>query len=136
MREHNRTVIANFRERNGKPEGDGMPLVLLTTTGARTGNAHTTPVCVREDGDDLIVAGSKGGMPEHPQWYKNLVANPEVTVEYLGDTYLARATTVTNSTDRDRLFEMMSAVIVGIYGYQDRCRDDRQIPIVRLDRIA
>jgi deazaflavin-dependent oxidoreductase (nitroreductase family) len=136
MREHNRTVIANFREQNGKPEGDGMPLVLLTTTGARTGNPHTTPVCVREDGDDLIVAGSKGGMPDHPQWYKNLVANPEVTVEYLGDTYRARATTVTNNADRDRLFEMMSAVIVGMYGYQDRCRDHRQIPIVRLDRIT
>jgi deazaflavin-dependent oxidoreductase (nitroreductase family) len=112
-----------------------MPLVLLTTTGARTGKPHTTPVCVREDGADLVVAGSKGGLPDHPQWYKNLVAHPELTVEYLGDTYRARATTVPNGPDRDRLFEMMSVVIVGLYQYQDRCRDRRQIPVVRLERL-
>jgi deazaflavin-dependent oxidoreductase (nitroreductase family) len=135
IREQNKGVIAQHRATGGKPADGAMPLVLLTTTGARSGKEHTTPVCVREDGDDLVVAGTKGGMPRHPQWYANLVANPELTVEYLGDTYRATSSTVENSPDRDRLFEMMSAVIPGIYGYQDRCRDTRQIPVVRLTRI-
>jgi deazaflavin-dependent oxidoreductase (nitroreductase family) len=112
-----------------------MPLVLLTTTGAKTGKQHTTPVCVREDGDDLVVAGSMGGMRKHPQWYRNLQANPELTVEYLGDTYRARAELVPNSLDRNRLFDMMNEVIVGLYGYQDRAAEHRQIPIIRLKRL-
>lgn len=135
MREQNKKVIADHRASGGKAAEGRMPLVLLTTVGARSGNEHTTPVCVREDGDDLIVAGSMGGMPGHPQWYRNLVANPELTVEYLGDTYRAGATTVENGPDRDRLFAMMSEVIPGLYQYQDRCRETRQIPIVRLRRL-
>jgi deazaflavin-dependent oxidoreductase (nitroreductase family) len=135
IREQNKAVIANFRETGGAPAEGSMPLVLLTTTGAKSGKQHTTPVCVREDGDDLIVAGSKGGTRTHPQWYRNLEADPELTVEYLGDTYRARATVVPNSLDRNRLFDMMSEVIIGLYQYQDRCRDHRQIPIIRLERI-
>jgi deazaflavin-dependent oxidoreductase (nitroreductase family) len=128
-------VIAEHRVHGGRRADGSAPLVLLTTTGAMSGRAHTKPVCVREDGDDLVVAGSLGGRPTHPQWYRNLVANPELTVEYLGQTYRAQAVTVTNSPDRDRLFHMMSEVIQGLYGYQDRCRDHRQIPVVRLQRL-
>jgi deazaflavin-dependent oxidoreductase (nitroreductase family) len=136
IREQNKLVIERFRQTGGEAAEGQMPLVLLTTTGAKSGNQHTTPVCVREDGDALVVAGTKGGTRTPPQWYRNLQANPELTVEYLGDTYRATATTVPNSTDRDRLFEMMSKVIPGIYGYQDRCAEHRQIPIVRLERLS
>jgi deazaflavin-dependent oxidoreductase (nitroreductase family) len=135
FRERNKQVIADYRATGGKPAGGGMPLVLLTTTGEKSGQEHVTPVCVREDAGDLIVAGSKGGMRTHPQWYRNLTANPELTVEFLGDTYRAKATTLPNSPDRDRLFGMMSEVIVDLYQYQDRCREHRQIPIVRLERL-
>ena len=76
------------------------PLVLITTVGTNTGNEHITPVCVVQDGVDLVVAGSAGGRSVHPQWYKNLAAKGEVTVEYLGDTYRARATAVPNSLER------------------------------------
>jgi deazaflavin-dependent oxidoreductase (nitroreductase family) len=84
MREFNKGVIANYRATGGK-DGDGalQPLVLLTTVGAKSGREHTTPVNVRKDGDDLIVAGTKGGYPTHPQWYQNLQSNPELTVEGL-----------------------------------------------------
>jgi deazaflavin-dependent oxidoreductase (nitroreductase family) len=133
MRERNRTIIAGYRETGGKDENMAA-LVLLTTTGSVSGNAHTTPVCVREDGDDLVVAGSMGGMAKHPQWYRNLSKTPELTVEYQGETYQAQAVTLENSPDRDRLFQMMSEVIPGLYGYQDKCRNQRQIPIVRLVR--
>jgi deazaflavin-dependent oxidoreductase (nitroreductase family) len=133
-RTRDEAVINEMRANAGRRPESGDPLVLLTTTGASSGKEHTKPVCVREDGDDLVVAGTVGGQSRHPQWYRNLVAHPELTVEYLGEVYRARAETVANSPDRDRLFHMMSEVIQGIYGYQDRCRDDRQIPIVRLVR--
>jgi deazaflavin-dependent oxidoreductase (nitroreductase family) len=121
--------------RNGGRLGSGQTLVILTITGARSGQQHEKPVCVREDGPDLVVAASAGGHRLHPQWYHNLVVNPELTAEYLGERFAARASTTLNSPDRDRLFQMMSEEIVGLYGYQDRCRDSRQIPIIRLTRI-
>ncbi len=134
IRESNKGVIAQYRESGGTGEGMAS-LVLLTTVGARSGQPHTTPVCVQEDGDRLVVAGSMGGMPTHPQWYKNLLVNPELTVEYRGKTFQARATTVPNSPERDVLFARMNEVITGLYGYQDRAASHRQIPIVSLEAL-
>jgi len=134
IRETNKQVINRYRESGGTSEGEAA-LVLLTTTGARTGQAHTTPVCVQEDGKRLIVAGTMGGRPMHPQWYRNLLANPELTVEYRGAKYAARATTLGNGPERDALFARMSEVIPGIYGYQDRAAPFRQIPVVALDPV-
>src|ERR1700728_2539019 len=131
IRETNKQVISRYRDSGGTGEGEAA-LVLLTTVGARSGNSHTTPVCVQEDGQRLIVAGTMGGRPTHPQWYRNLLANPELTVEYRGAKYQARATTLLNSPERDALFARMSEVIPGIYGYQDRAAPFRQIPIVAL----
>jgi deazaflavin-dependent oxidoreductase (nitroreductase family) len=119
----------------GGTTGSGQVLVILAITGARSGRRLLKPMCVREDGRDLVVAASAGGQPAHPQWYHNLVANPEVTVEYLGESFQATAAVVPNSTDRDRLFQSLSEEIIGLYSYQDRCRDTRQIPIIRLRRI-
>ena len=64
------------------------------------------------------------------------MANPELTVEYRGEQYRARATTVPNGPDRDRLSARMSGVIPGAYGYQDRYRDYRQVPVVPLERVV
>jgi deazaflavin-dependent oxidoreductase (nitroreductase family) len=127
-------MIAQLRANGGRTD-DGLVLVILETVGATTGRKHLKPVCVREDGSDLVVAATAGGQARHPQWYPNLVAHPEIRVEYLGESFTARASTVPNSPDRDRLVQMMSREIPGIYGYQDRCRDRRQIPIVRLERV-
>jgi F420H(2)-dependent quinone reductase len=127
-------IMADLRAHGGKTEA-GLILVILRIAGAKSGTVRDKPVCVKEDGDDLIVAGSAGGQSKHPQWYQNLVAQPEIVVEYLGESWRAAADTVANSPDRDRLFHMMSEEITGLYGYQDRCRDARQIPIVRLRRI-
>jgi deazaflavin-dependent oxidoreductase (nitroreductase family) len=134
IRETNKQVISRYRD-SGGANPDDAALVLLTTTGAHSGKTHTTPVCVQEDGNRLIVAGTMGGLPKHPQWYRNLLANPELTVEYRGDTYRAKATTLPNSPDRDALFARMSEVIPGIYEYQDRAAPFRQIPIVALEPI-
>jgi deazaflavin-dependent oxidoreductase (nitroreductase family) len=133
-RERDEAMIRDLRANSGRTS-DGNVLVILETVGAKTGRTHLKPVCVREDGADLIVAATAGGQPKHPQWYPNLVAHPEIRVEYLGESYRVRATTEPNSLERNRLFELMSREIPGIYGYQDRCREQRQIPIVRLQRI-
>ncbi|HVW40020.1 MAG TPA: nitroreductase/quinone reductase family protein [Amycolatopsis sp.] len=130
----NTSVIADLRANGGRTSA-GQTLVILTTVGARSGREQQIPVCVREDGGDLIIAASAGGQARHPQWYANIVASPVIGVEYLGERYRAEVTTVANGPDRDRLFQMMSEEITGIYGYQDKCRDHRQIPIMRLRRV-
>jgi deazaflavin-dependent oxidoreductase (nitroreductase family) len=126
-------VMAELRAGGGRTSG-GQTLVILTIRGAKTARPIQKPVCVREDGADLVIAASAGGQAKHPQWYQNLRTNPEITVEYLGESFPATISTVPNSADRDRLFEMLSQEITGLYGYQDRCRDSRQIPIVRITR--
>ena len=79
----NRQVIEEFRANAGRLGGkhEGRPLLLLTTTGRKTGRTHTTPVMYLADGNGYCVFASKGGAPEHPAWYRNLVANPRVIVE-------------------------------------------------------
>jgi deazaflavin-dependent oxidoreductase (nitroreductase family) len=129
----NASIMTEMRAHGGKTEA-GQTLVILTITGAKTGRTYDKPVCVREDGADLVVAASAGGQARHPLWYRNLVAHPEITVEYLDESFPATASTVANSLDRDRLFQMLSEEITGLYGYQDRCRESRQIPIIRLER--
>ena len=74
-------------------------------------------------------------MPTHPQWYRNLLADPELTVEYRGRAFRARASTVPNGPERDALFARMSEVVQGLYGYQDRAAPHRQIPIVLIHPI-
>jgi deazaflavin-dependent oxidoreductase (nitroreductase family) len=127
-------IVAEYRATGGIPAVGSPQLIVLHTIGQRTGITHVKPVCVIEDGDDLVVAGTMGGNPRHPQWYRNITANPELTVEYRGETFRVRATTEPNGATRDRLFAEMDTVIPGIHGYQDRCRETRQIPIIRLVR--
>ncbi len=127
-------VMAELRAHGGT-SGTGQVLVILAVTGPRSGRLIHKPMCVREDGTDLVVAASAGGQPRHPQWYRNLVVNPQVAVEYLGESFPATASVVPNSTDRDRLFQLLSEEIIGLYDYQDQCRDARQIPIIRLQRV-
>ena len=95
VNEFNRRVIEEFRAGAGVIVGrfEGMPLLLLTTRGARSGRGHTTPLAFLEDGGRLVVFGSKGGAPGNPDWYYNLLAQPTATVE-LGDESFAVDATV------------------------------------------
>ncbi len=79
----NQDLIAAFRVNGGKGIGPfvNRPVLLLTTTGAKSGQPRTTPLVYTTDGDRIVVIASKGGAPSHPAWYHNLVAHPEVTVE-------------------------------------------------------
>jgi deazaflavin-dependent oxidoreductase (nitroreductase family) len=127
----NQTVIERFRA-NGGDVGGPNPLLLLTTTGARSRQSRTTPVAYSSDGDHLVILASKGGAPTHPDWYHNLVANPLVTVELGTERFQAHAT-VAHGEERERLFAQHAALMPGFAEYQRNTA--RQIPVVILERV-
>jgi deazaflavin-dependent oxidoreductase (nitroreductase family) len=130
----NQQLISRYRATGGQLDGSARAraLLLLTTTGARSGRAHTTPVAYTRDGDDLVIIGSMGGAPRHPAWYHNLVAHPEVTVE-LGATRFAVRAVVTEGAERERLFAQMAAQMPGFAEYQRNTT--RQLPVIVLKRV-
>ncbi len=128
----NQHVIDEFRANRGRVGGpfEGGRLILLTTTGARTGSPHTNPVAYLPDGGDrILVITSAAGAPHHPQWYRNLVAEPRVTVEDGTFTYPATATVLTGA-DRDAAFARAAAHDSGWAAYQEKT--SRVIPVVAL----
>ncbi|MEV8092017.1 nitroreductase/quinone reductase family protein [Streptomyces nigra] len=132
----NQQVIEEFRANKGRVGGpfEGGRLLLLTTTGARTGRPHTTPVAYLPDGGErVLVIASAAGSPKHPAWFHNLVAHPEVTVESGAFTYPARAV-VLEGEERDRAFARAVAADPGWAAYQERT--DRVIPVVALYEIT
>lgn len=130
----NQQVIAEFRANEGRVGGpfEGGRLVLLTTTGARTGAPHTTPVAVLPDGERLLVIASAAGAPRHPAWFHNLRATPRVTVEDGLFTYEATAV-VLEGQERDLLFARACEADAGWAGYQ--ARTDRVLPVVALEPV-
>ena len=128
----NQHVIDEFRANDGVVSGRGSSLLLLTTTGAKSGRQHTTPLAYTRDGDRYIILASKGGAPTNPAWYHNLVAHPEVTVEVGGETFQSRAS-VAEGAERERLFNQMAAKMPGFADYQRNTT--RQIPVILLTRI-
>jgi deazaflavin-dependent oxidoreductase (nitroreductase family) len=129
---YNRQLIAQFRESGGAAMGD-RPLLLLTTTGARTGQERTTPMMYIEEGDRLLVVPSNAGAERHPDWYRNLVANPRVKVEVKGETYPADAV-VASGAERDALFARIAAQYPFFLEHQEKT--SRVIPVVALVRLA
>ncbi|WP_049578445.1 nitroreductase/quinone reductase family protein [Streptomyces sp. SBT349] len=128
----NLRVIEEFRAHGGRVGGpfEGARLLLLTTTGARSGAPHTTPVAYLPDGGErLLVIASAAGADRHPAWYHNLVANPRVTVEDGVFTYEAEATVLTGE-ERDRIFARAAEADPGWAEYQ--AKTDRVIPVVAL----
>ena len=132
----NDAVIEEFRANGGQVGGRfaGRPMLLLTTTGARSGQPRVTPLNFSTDGDRLVVIASKGGSPTHPDWYRNLVANPEVTIGLDGETFRARATTA-QEPERTRLFDRQAAQMPFFDGYRQRVTA-REIPVVVFERLG
>lgn len=134
----NESMIADFLS-GTEPFGGRFTkqtLLLLGTTGARSGEERTSPLAFQREGEQLLVSASAAGRDQHPAWYFNLVANPVVRIRiWDGDDLLDfRATaTVPQGAERDRLFERFSTVMPGFADYQSTT--DRLIPVVVLDRI-
>jgi deazaflavin-dependent oxidoreductase (nitroreductase family) len=134
MNDFNAQIIAEFRGNGGEVGGPfaGATIVLLTTTGARSGQPRTNPVVARIEGDNLYVFASKAGAPTNPDWFHNLVAHPEVTVELGTDTFTARAEVV-QGDERDRVYAAQAAEFPNFAEYE--ASTDRVIPVVRLVRV-
>ncbi|WP_030665313.1 nitroreductase/quinone reductase family protein [Streptomyces rimosus] len=132
MNPFNHRVIEEFRSNGGCVGGEftGQTLLLLTTTGARSGLPRTTPVLYLPDGTDrLAVFASNGGSPAAPAWYRNLTAHPLATVEVGTRTYRARAVEVTGE-DRDRLWALQVTAHPQFAAFQERA--GRRIPVMAL----
>jgi deazaflavin-dependent oxidoreductase (nitroreductase family) len=100
--ERNKAVIEEFRAHGGQVKG-WAPLMLLTTTGAKTGRARIAPLMLVTDGDRLLAVASKGGHPEHPEWYFNLLAHPQVTVE-VGSEKFETTARILSGNEREQAF--------------------------------
>ncbi len=114
-------VMAGFR----KP----APVLLLTVTGRKSGKPHTVPLIHVEDGDGVVVVASSGGLPNHPQWYRNLLVNPEVEVQ-VGDEIRAMTATEVNADEKARLWPLVNDVYADFDTYD--AWTDREIPVIRL----
>src|SRR5215468_6068505 len=118
----NRNLIDHFRANAGEiREGifKGAPILLLTTTGAKSGTTYTTPLVYTRDGDRYVIIASKGGAPTNPAWFHNLVANPSPTIEVGPDRFEAKAT-VAEGSERDRLFDAQAALMPNFREYQEK----------------
>ena len=127
--------VRRYRETGGEVGHiwkKGSKILLLTTTGRKTGEQHTAPLIYEDDGDRRVIVASKGGAPEHPGWYRNLLKHPEVEVQVMDDVFRARARTA-EGEERERLWKLASAQWPDYDAYQ--ARTDREIPVIVLERI-
>jgi deazaflavin-dependent oxidoreductase (nitroreductase family) len=131
MSEFNRAIIEEFRANGGKVGGsfEGAPVLLLTSTGAKSGQRRTAPLMYMPDGERMVIFASKGGAPTNPAWYHNLRANPSATVEVGTDTVDVDAA-VTSGEERERLFKRQAELYPQFAEYAEKTT--REIPVVAL----
>jgi deazaflavin-dependent oxidoreductase (nitroreductase family) len=131
---YNQQMIEQFRANGGKmAAGEAMSMLLLTTTGAKSGRTYLNPLAAFEEDGRLYVIASKGGAPRNPDWYHNLVANPTVTVEHSGEKFDATAR-VLPAEERDPLFARIVEQVAQFGEYQEKI--SRKIPLVELVRAS
>jgi deazaflavin-dependent oxidoreductase (nitroreductase family) len=130
---YNRAVVDEFRTGEVTGMFAAAPLVLITTTGAKSGQRRTTPlVHTFDEHGNVVIIASKGGAPSHPDWYRNVEKHPDVTVELPGDTFEARAR-ITTGDERRRLFDAQAALMPNFHEYEKATT--REIPVVVLERV-
>ncbi len=129
----NERIIAEFRANEGVVGGPfaGAPMLLLTTTGAKSGQPRTTPLVYLPDGDRWVIIASKGGAPQNPGWYHNLIAHPDVTIEVGTETIPVTAREI-RGTERDRLYAEQARLRPAFAEYQ--AKTSRKIPVIALER--
>ncbi len=129
----NKKIIEEFRANGGKVGGnfEGRTLLLLHTKGAKSGQERINPVAYTKDGDQWVVIASKGGAPTHPDWYHNIIANPQLTVEVGTEQFEVEAK-VTEEPERTRLYDQMASIMPGFADY--KVKTMRKIPVIVLKR--
>jgi deazaflavin-dependent oxidoreductase (nitroreductase family) len=133
----NRSIIEEFRANAGKVGGpfEGAPMILIHHRGAKTGTEHVSPLVYQAVGEDLAIFASKGGAPTDPQWFRNLVAHPEITVEVGTDTFAVTAR-VLEGSERDRVWTKQKEMMPGFGEYEQKTQGIRDIPVILLERAA
>ena len=133
MSDWNEKIIAEFRSNEGKVGGnfEGAPLLLLHSTGARTGNERVNPMMYQAVGDSFAVFASKAGADTNPDWFHNLKANPEARIE-VGTETLEVVARVLDAEERAPIWKEQKARYPGFADYE--AKTDRVIPVVMLDR--
>ncbi|MEO3791215.1 nitroreductase family deazaflavin-dependent oxidoreductase [Nonomuraea sp. B10E15] len=126
--------VQRYQETDGAEGHDwnNTTVLLLTTKGRKSGRPYTTPLIYQRHGDDHVIVASKGGDPDHPEWYKNLLANPDVDVQVKDQRFKARARTAAPG-EKPELWRLMTATWPDYDNYQRQT--DREIPVVVLERI-
>jgi deazaflavin-dependent oxidoreductase (nitroreductase family) len=127
--------VARYRETGGEHGHNwkGTTTLLLTTTGRRSGEQHTTPLIYQPYGDDYLVVASRGGAPEPPAWYLNLQEQPEVELQVADEVFRAHARTAT-ADEKPAMWSTMAATWPAYDEYQSKT--DREIPVVVLERMT
>ena len=135
MADFNAQVIDEFRANDGRVGGmfEGSPMILLTHTGRKSGRRLTTPLVHTRDGDDFVVIASKAGADDHPLWYLNLKADPNVRVEVGDEAFDAVARILEDGEERDRLYDAQAQLMPNFKEYAENT--DRVIPVVVLSRV-
>ena len=128
--DYNRQVIEQFRANGGKVEG-WAPLILLTTTGAKSGQERISPLMSVPYGENYLAVASKGGAPENPLWYNNILAHPDVTVE-VGNEKFAATARLLHGAEREAAFAQAASVFPNYAEYQKNT--EREIPVFLLER--
>jgi deazaflavin-dependent oxidoreductase (nitroreductase family) len=133
MSDWNTSIIEEFRANAGKVGGpfEGAPMVLLHTTGAKSGAERVNPLVYQPVGDDIAIFASKGGAPDNPDWFHNLRAHPDVDVEIGTETLPMRAR-ITDGDERDRIWSRQKELVPGFADYE--AKTSRQIPVIVLER--
>jgi deazaflavin-dependent oxidoreductase (nitroreductase family) len=130
--ERNEPIIKEFRENGGKVKG-WAPLILLTTKGAKTGQLRIIPLMYVPYDNQILAIASKGGAVNHPEWYYNVLAHPDVTVE-VGDEKFETTARILTGTEREKAFEKAVEVFPPYGKYQKKA--PREIPVIALERPA
>jgi deazaflavin-dependent oxidoreductase (nitroreductase family) len=131
----NAAVIKEFRENGGKVGGpfEGAPMLLLTSTGAKSGQPRTSPMMYLADGSRFLVFASKAGAPTNPDWYHNLVTHPDASIEVGTERFGVKATVITGA-ERDELYGRQAALYPGFAEYE--AKTTRTIPVIALEKTA
>jgi deazaflavin-dependent oxidoreductase (nitroreductase family) len=128
----NTAIIEQFRAQGGKGVAQfGDALLLLHHTGARTGTVRVNPLAYYDDGDRLVIVASKAGAPQNPDWFFNVRANPDTTIEIGSETVEVRAAEITGD-DYEQTWARVAAAMPGFADYQTKTA--RRIPLVALHR--
>jgi deazaflavin-dependent oxidoreductase (nitroreductase family) len=133
VNEFNRGIIEQFRANGGKvgPPFEGAPLLILHSTGAKSGKTRLSPVVYQQVGDAWAIFASKAGAPDNPDWYHNLVANPSATIE-VGTEEVPVTARVLDADEREPIWTKQKELMPGFAEYE--AKTDRTIPVVILDR--